>query len=76
MRSFIPYSETSDFPIENLPYGVFSTAGNVRYTTYIITARSDMKCNMQLQVEMMDPVTPVTTPAKSNSLNSRPCLSI
>lgn len=28
MKSFIPYSETSDFPIENLPYGVFSTAEN------------------------------------------------
>jgi hypothetical protein len=32
MKSFIPYSETSDFPIENLPYGVFSTAENVRLT--------------------------------------------
>lgn len=28
MKSFIAYSETSDFPIENLPYGVFSTAEN------------------------------------------------
>jgi len=28
MKSFIPYSEASDFPIENLPYGVFSTAEN------------------------------------------------
>lgn len=25
MRSFISYPETSEFPIENLPYGVFST---------------------------------------------------
>ena len=32
MKSFISYSETSDFPIENLPYGVFSTAENVRLT--------------------------------------------
>jgi hypothetical protein len=31
MKSFIAYPETSDFPIENLPYGVFSTADNVRY---------------------------------------------
>jgi hypothetical protein len=31
MKSFIPYTEISDFPIENLPYGVFSTAENVRY---------------------------------------------
>lgn len=36
MKSFIAYSETSDFPIENLPYGVFSTAGNVRYVTNIV----------------------------------------
>ena len=26
--SFIPTSETSDFPIQNLPYGVFSVQGN------------------------------------------------
>jgi hypothetical protein len=32
MKSFIAYPETSDFPIENLPYGVFSTAENVRFT--------------------------------------------
>ncbi|XP_049963189.1 fumarylacetoacetase [Schistocerca serialis cubense] len=25
MKSFVPYPEDSDFPIENLPYGVFST---------------------------------------------------
>ncbi|XP_021934485.1 fumarylacetoacetase [Zootermopsis nevadensis] len=28
MKSFIAYPETSDFPIENLPYGVFSTSDN------------------------------------------------
>ncbi len=26
LRSFIPVDATSDFPIQNLPYGVFSTA--------------------------------------------------
>jgi hypothetical protein len=36
MKSFIAYSETSDFPIENLPYGIFSTAENVRYVTNIV----------------------------------------
>ncbi|XP_075860802.1 fumarylacetoacetase isoform X2 [Microcebus murinus] len=28
--SFIPVAEDCDFPIQNLPYGVFSTAGNPR----------------------------------------------
>ena len=28
LRSFIDVSPSSDFPIQNLPYGVFSTAGN------------------------------------------------
>lgn len=28
MKSFIDYPEESDFPIQNLPYGVFSTADN------------------------------------------------
>ena len=28
--SFIPVSPESHFPIQNLPYGVFSTADNVR----------------------------------------------
>ena len=27
--SFVAYGAESDFPIENLPYGVFSTAANV-----------------------------------------------
>lgn len=27
--SFVPVAADSDFPIQNLPYGVFSTAGNV-----------------------------------------------
>lgn len=27
--SFIPVAEDSDFPIQNLPYGVFSTQSNV-----------------------------------------------
>lgn len=27
--SFVPVAEDSDFPIHNLPYGVFSTTGNV-----------------------------------------------
>lgn len=27
--SFVPVAEDSDFPIHNLPYGVFSTRGNV-----------------------------------------------
>lgn len=29
--SFVAVSEDSDFPIHNLPYGVFSTPGNVSY---------------------------------------------
>ncbi len=28
MKSFIEYPDTSHFPIQNLPYGVFSKAGN------------------------------------------------
>ncbi|XP_003703207.1 fumarylacetoacetate hydrolase [Megachile rotundata] len=30
MHSFVEYSANCDFPIENLPYGVFSTANNSR----------------------------------------------
>ena len=30
LRSFIDVAPTSDFPIQNLPYGVFSTAGAAR----------------------------------------------
>jgi fumarylacetoacetase len=29
--SFVEYSADCDFPIQNLPYGVFSTAGNDRH---------------------------------------------
>lgn len=29
MKSFISYPEDCDFPIENLPYGIFSTDNNV-----------------------------------------------
>ena len=29
-KSFVSYGPDSEFPIENLPYGVFSTASNVR----------------------------------------------
>lgn len=29
MKSFVEYSSDCDFPIENLPYGVFSTKNNV-----------------------------------------------
>ncbi|XP_012251865.2 fumarylacetoacetase [Athalia rosae] len=28
MKSFVEYSPSSDFPLENLPYGVFSTSNN------------------------------------------------
>ena len=31
MKTFVPVPENSDFPIENLPYGVFSTAQNDRH---------------------------------------------
>ncbi|XP_054257810.1 fumarylacetoacetase-like [Macrosteles quadrilineatus] len=31
MKSFIPYPENSEFPIENLPYGVFSTQNNKQH---------------------------------------------
>ena len=33
MASFVEYPETSDFPIENIPFGVFSTAANVSAPT-------------------------------------------
>lgn len=29
MKCFVKYSKYCDFPIENLPYGVFSTENNV-----------------------------------------------
>lgn len=29
MKSFIEYSQDCEFPIENLPYGLFSTEGKV-----------------------------------------------
>lgn len=29
MKSFIEYSSENDFPIENLPYGVFTSSQNV-----------------------------------------------
>eukprot|EP00002_Diphylleia_rotans_P037578 TRINITY_DN840_c0_g1_i8.p3 TRINITY_DN840_c0_g1~~TRINITY_DN840_c0_g1_i8.p3 ORF type:complete len:108 (+),score=11.56 TRINITY_DN840_c0_g1_i8:637-960(+) len=28
LRSFVEYDATCDFPIQNIPYGVFSTAAN------------------------------------------------
>merc|ERR1719206_394106 len=28
MKSFIEYEETSDFPIQNIPFGIFSTTAN------------------------------------------------
>ncbi|XP_055613830.1 fumarylacetoacetase [Uranotaenia lowii] len=31
MKSFVPVPENSDFPIQNLPYGVFSTADNPQH---------------------------------------------
>lgn len=31
MKSFINYSPDCEFPIENLPYGVFTTADNVSF---------------------------------------------
>lgn len=33
--SFVEYAETNDFPIENLPFGVFSTAANVSCTSLL-----------------------------------------
>lgn len=30
MKSFVPCDPGCDFPIQNLPYGVFSTPANVR----------------------------------------------
>lgn len=29
MKSFIEYSPENDFPIENIPYGVFTSSQNV-----------------------------------------------
>jgi len=31
MKTFVPVPEGSDFPLENLPYGVFSTAENGKH---------------------------------------------
>lgn len=42
MKCFVKYSKFCDFPIENLPYGVFSTTNNVsndRFTKYINTVK-------------------------------------
>ena len=30
LQSFVPVSAESDFPIQNLPFGIFLTAANVR----------------------------------------------
>lgn len=39
--SFIEVSPDSDFPLQNLPYGVFSTADNVSFRRY-----SSMVCKI------------------------------
>ena len=31
MKSFVPIPEKSDFPLENLPFGVFSTKNDTRH---------------------------------------------
>ena len=31
MKSFVPIPENSDFPLENLPFGVFSTQNDSRH---------------------------------------------
>jgi hypothetical protein len=31
MASFVEYTPETDFPIENIPFGVFSTAAEVRF---------------------------------------------
>lgn len=36
MQSFINYTPDCDFPIENLPYGVFSTSDDVSHNVKII----------------------------------------
>lgn len=42
MKSFVEYSSDCDFPIENLPYGVFSTKNNVSNIIY-----ENYTCNMK-----------------------------
>ncbi len=43
LRSFIPVDAASDFPIQNLPYGVFSTAGSPRLAS---GSRSATTCSI------------------------------
>ena len=39
MSTFINVPADSDFPIQNLPYGIFSTPNNVSLKKVLITAR-------------------------------------
>lgn len=36
MTSFIEYAPETDFPIQNIPFGVFSTAEDVRTTLSLL----------------------------------------
>lgn len=36
MKSFVEYSSETDFPIENLPYGVFTSSQNVSNTSHCL----------------------------------------
>lgn len=41
MKSFVPVPEGSDFPIQNCPYGVFSTKNNVIFQELITTVSNN-----------------------------------
>lgn len=36
IQSFVPVERDSHFPIQNIPFGVFSTPENVEYATRVI----------------------------------------
>ncbi|KAF4532055.1 hypothetical protein B566_EDAN016127 [Ephemera danica] len=52
MKSFITYSENCDFPIENLPYGLFSTASDA--TPRIGVAIGDLVLDLNVIKHLFD----------------------
>lgn len=52
LRSYIEYSDDCDFPIENLPYGVFSTIDDVRTVNYIMIINASIAGNCDFYEEV------------------------
>jgi hypothetical protein len=50
--SFIEVSVDSDFPIENLPYGIFSTKDNVSQIFSIINLNKSYRQNQELVLQL------------------------